>query len=293
MATRIDIEPVEVPREYYTKRVGHDEDVDRIVTEDADIYVEGELAIVYRHNWMTDKNGDDWIRTLDAHPNWSKGARSQGMRQQSTVFGFLPRRTMRADYCHRSSLDRDYPELASKVEEIASSAAVTLEEENPDRYKAQHAQVQSEILACYQMGPYPFTSGIINRDSTLMFHRDNANFTNSWSAMLGLKRNIREHTGVLVVPQLRTALEVGHGSLTMFDGKKWWHAVSPIRKTRRDGRRYTLVCYAVAQLRNCLPWEEEMQRALDIRTLREGRRAGLVGGGLAKSGEWKDRNSTQ
>lgn len=276
MVYRLDLEPVEVPREHYVRRVGHSEDVDRVIAEDVDIYVGGDLTIVYRHQWMPENESRVWIDKLNSI-EFNHGARSAGMRSLARTFGYLPRRTMRGDFCHVSQFDQTEPETVDALKRVAGLAADAMLTASPVLAHWQLALLNEQVLSEYRMETdLPFTSGIINCDTSLMFHRDSGNFPGTWSAMLGLKRNIREGTGVLVIPELRTALEIGDGSLTMFDGKKWWHAVSPIRKARRDGKRYTVVFYAIQQLKNCLPWDEEMARAVNIRTLRERRRAGLI-----------------
>jgi hypothetical protein len=276
VASRLDVAPVEVPRDHYTRRIGHAVDYDLVVSESTDVYVGDDLVISYIAGWMPEAMTGRLTNQLDRADVCYTSWRSNGMWVQARTFGYLPRRTLRADLCHQSGLDSAEPALVSRLREVASEAAETLTAVNPEVASWQGALIEGHVLADYRMGELPFTGGIINRDSSLLYHRDTANFPGSWSAMLGLKRHVRSGSGILVIPELRLALEITDGSLTLFDGKRWWHAVSPIRYSRKTGRRYTVVFYATQQLKNCLPLAEEMKRAVSIRTLRERRRAGLI-----------------
>ena len=78
------------------------------------------------------------------------------------------------------------------------------------------------------------------------------------------------------MPELRVALEVADGSFALFGAQSVWHGVPPVLHTQVDAVRYSVVWYALAMLKNCLPQEEELQRIQLKKTEREWKRAGLV-----------------
>ena len=276
MATRIDIVPEEKDRDFYLKRIGHDEDYGRLVAEDADIYVNDELAIVYRQQWM-DVSKTLYLRDQFASLEFSNNTkRSGGMNTNARTFGYMPRRPLRQDFCYRCVFDRENPELFKDVYRVGEMAAKEFKAHVPHVYTEQ-MELLSVIPSEYKFPNFPFTGGIINQDSSLMYHQDRANFLQSWSAMLGIKKHIETGSGVLVVPQMNVALDVGDGALTLINGTKWWHGVSPIKFTRPDAGRYTMVFYANRQMVNCLPLDQEIQRAQLKRTRVEANRHSVTG----------------
>ena len=119
-----------------------------------------------------------------------------------------------------------------------------------------------------------YTGGIVNKNSALGGHVDGGNVKKTWNSQLTIKKGIEG--GYLVMPELRIALEVADGSMALFEAQSVWHGVTPVLKTRVDAVRYSVVWYCLAQLKNCLGPEEELQRIQLKKTEREWKRAGLV-----------------
>src|SRR6185369_973882 len=150
------------------------------------------------------------------------------------------------------------------------------EQWNPTGYKS-HCEAVQKVLPQYRLHGTPFTSGIINDNNPLAYHYDSGNFKGVWSAMFGFKRHVEG--GHLSVPELvdtdnrALGFEIADKSLLLFDGQGLLHGVTPIRKTRAEARRFTVVFYSLQQMWKCEPVESEVQRIRRIRTERERKRA--------------------
>ena len=108
----------------------------------------------------------------------------------------------------------------------------------------------------------PWTSGVINFDSPLPYHRD-ANNLPTWSAML----TWRYHTGGgnLHIPDYDVVLPCRDADVLYFPGHRLGHAVTPLHR-RHDGYRHTAVYYTVSQMRHCPPITEHVSYAQRERT---------------------------
>lgn len=204
-------------------------------------------------------------------------ARTAMLKSRSTTFGYQPRITLRRDYCGVTRLTRDYPIESDALFDLGRVCAHWYAQYNAETFWPHVAEVEREVLPEWRIPGTPFTGGIINETTALAYHRDNGNYKRTWSAMVVL----REHVdgGWLIIPELDLALETAHASLTMFYGQDFWHGVSPVKRMRRDARRYSIVYYSLKTMRNCKCAEDEFTRYREVRTQRErNRRAGLQAG---------------
>ena len=259
------------------ERVARESDYTTIVNEDTTVYINDESGrtepvFVYLANWMN--NADcAWLMSRLAKVEFGRSARTGRMASTSRTFGYMPRRALYQDFCYSSRFNSDYPPIARRLFGLAKRAGDELEKHNPVVAGMQSAVLEEQVLEQWKLPGGMFSSGIINKDTALMYHRDAGNYDGSWSAMLGLKDGIRENTGMLVVPELLMAFQIGLGSLTMFAGKEWYHAVTPIQHSRHDGVRYTIVFYPLQQMCHCGTVEQEVARQHEKRTLQEMKRA--------------------
>jgi hypothetical protein len=104
-----------------------------------------------------------------------------------------------------------------------------------------------------------FTSGIINKNNPLKYHLDTGNFKDVFSIMLGLKKDIKG--GYLHIPELKVNLKISNGSLSMFDGQRFVHGVTPMIGTTEQSYRFTIVFYSLVQMWNCLETSLEVANA--------------------------------
>jgi hypothetical protein len=194
----------------------------------------------------------------------------------ATTFGFQNRIPLRRDYCAMTRTSETYPKLHARLCELAKVCAAEYRAANPNEYDLHLATVQRDVLPEWVLPGTPFTGGIINDTTALPYHRDRGNVPGSWSAMVTM-RDDGVDGGWLVVPELGVALRTAHGSVLLFQGEQWWHGVSPLRRSQRKARRYTMVFYSLHGMRKCLCGRDEIARYKEVRTKREkNRHAGML-----------------
>lgn len=88
---------------------------------------------------------------------------------------------------------------------------------------------------------------------------DTGNFKDVFSIMLGLKKDIKG--GYLHIPELKVNLKISNGSLSMFDGQRFVHGVTPMVGTSEKSYRFTIVFYSLVQMWNCLETSAEVANA--------------------------------
>lgn len=197
--------------------------------------------------------------------------RTAGMRSQSRTFAFMPRRTLRNDYCSRSLLAEQNPKAHETLLRWGAIASDVYSLVNPD----EHARSEEAIKGVREEWRIPnsvFTSGICNADNALRYHVDAGNFPHTWSAMYAFTRDIVG--GYFVLPEFRVALDFHQPSLVMFEGQHELHGVTPIRKRGSLGYRYSVVYYALKGMCACGSLTDEVERIRAVRLTRERKRAG-------------------
>lgn len=199
---------------------------------------------------------------------YSKTSRTQGLVSRSRTFGYAPRIPVRGhEACRAAKLTSEDPAAARLLERAAGGVERIYKRELPEEYAAHRAEVFERVLPDWRIGETVFTSGIINLDTALHYHRDAGNFKGRWSVMLTFKHDVVEG-GELVFPQWGLAHGTDDGLLMIFHGQRWWHGVTPMQ-LRRGGFRITTVFYSLEQLWQCLSPAEELARARKKRTERE------------------------
>jgi len=167
---------------------------------------------------------------------------------------------------------RTFPSLHDTLCDMGKSASELYAELVPEVWRVHKERVDNTIddkqLIC---GVY--TGGIVNKDSVLGGHIDTGNVRNTWNTQLTIKKGIEG--GYLVLPELRIAFEVAHGSMALFEAQNLWHGVTPFAKTGKDSVRYSIVWYSLLSLKNCLDPAEELARIQRKKTEREWKRAGI------------------
>ncbi len=123
---------------------------------------------------------------------------------------------------------------------------------------------EEKLEGQYVLAGTMFTSGIVNENNPLQYHYDSGNYNGVYSAMFGFKQGVRG--GYLSVPQLDVGFEIADSSLLLFDGQGLLHGVTPIKKLRKDAKRYSIVYYSLKQMWNCDTPGEELERLRNRRT---------------------------
>lgn len=194
--------------------------------------------------------------------------RQSNYRSKSKTFGYAPRRpvTLR-ESCTMTTTGRDTPEIEAVLERYADVFMPMLESVDPALVATARTET-AEVLPEWKLGESKlWTSGIVNDTAQLPYHRDGFNFP-TWSAMPVVRRGTRG--GYLHVPEYDLVVPCGDASVTMFEGFRLVHGVTPIRRvTKGEGYRISVVYYALRGMKNCFEAAEEAAYGRKKRTERE------------------------
>jgi len=160
--------------------------------------------------------------------------------------------------CSKTAFGNKYKTIEDELFNIAHLAEQLYGQFAPKRYK-NHATLAENVREEYLMPETHFTSGIINKNNPLKYHLDTGNFKDVFSIMLGLKKDIKG--GYLHIPELKVNLKISNGSLSMFDGQRFVHGVTPMIGTSEASYRFTIVFYSLVQMWNCLETALEVENA--------------------------------
>src|SRR4028118_2084899 len=160
---------------------------------------------------------------------FQKSTRTDGLKTESNIFGYRPRNHVRMNQniCGATGMSRDYPQIHSALVDGAKAFGLWLNEINPSVYEKQKNYLSENILPEYRISDC-FTSGIVNRNNPLQYHKDQGNVPDSWSVMSVFK--YRTEGGFLILPCYEIAIELKHNSIIAFSGQSVVHGVSPIKK---------------------------------------------------------------
>lgn len=246
----------------------------------------GNVLVAYMRLWEPGEPLLERLRAaLGAAPVRRTRRAGSEVWQNSGYFGTQHRQLgTTVDFCRAGEIDVKAPDAAEVLYEVGALLEDRYWDLAPATY-AHHAASTERILRAWRPpGLRCFTGGVVNRDNPITWHRDRGNFAHTWSAMPVVRAGM--DGGALAVPELGVYLPTPDGTAVFFDGQSLIHGVSPLRRTRRDGHRFSVVFYAVQALWRCLPPGQELARNQARRTEREYRRAtggpSRVGGTVRK-----------
>lgn len=192
---------------------------------------------------------------------------SSGNRNTSVTFGYRPRKPMMSqEGCVLTAFNRDYPTVAAFLAHYSEVLAAQVAATFPEVEVAAKAAVESVLPDWRLSASSAWTSGVINKESSLPYHRDGNNFE-AWSVMPVLRRGVEG--GHLHLPEYDITIPCRDGYSVAFFGKRLVHGVTPMRKTRADGYRISVVYYALQGLKDCHTFAEETAYARRRRAERE------------------------
>lgn len=258
--------------EAYKMRAAEDSDIGELVTESALITVGGKIAVVYV-NMSEDL---EMVRRAFERIRYVDDYRTAGLKTNSRTIGYLPRNTLRRDFCTTTGAASEHPAEHAVACTLADTVDSYYARWNPEQHASHLSVAQEKFLPEYRLGKTPFTSGIINDNNPLKYHFDSGNLKGAWSGMVGFKKYI--DGGHLATPEFTVdgrglGFEISDKSLLLFDGQGVLHGVTPIRKTKAEAHRFTVVFYSLRAMWNCRPLNEELARIRKLRTEREQKRA--------------------
>jgi hypothetical protein len=262
----IELQRKDIDYKAYVKRGAREEDFSTLITEDAALFEDGKLKLVYKRLPLDEREIVGALKRI----KYQSGTRTTGLKSTSRIFGYMPRVTIRQDYCRVAGLAHEQPEEHLIITEYAKLVSDLYAAEDPAMFTIHQKAVEDAVLDEYIIPGTPFTSGIINKNNALKYHFDTGNFKDVYSSMLAFKFNVTG--GYLALPEYDVGLEIATNSVTIFDGQKIMHGVTPITYLTPDAYRYTIVYYSLQQMWKCLPITEEVLRIRNLKTTRERKR---------------------
>ena len=272
----IPLEYKEVNYKDYIKRPANDSDYDNLINEDCMLTdTSGKILGVYIT--IPDEK-TKLLREVVKRIHYQTNRRTQGLTTTSRIFGYMPRETIRKDYCSSTALARQSPKEHAVIAGFATTLSEYYQKTCPEMYAKHAAEVEANIKPEWKIQGTPFTSGIINKDNQLNYHFDRGNIKKVYSNMLAFKKHCKG--GYLCMPEYRIALEIADNSCTFFDGQEILHGVTPFELIDQGGYRYTLVYYSLQQMWKCEEINAEIARFRTRKTEREKTRVKRMRGEL-------------
>jgi len=240
---------------------------DKIIGEFVDYECEvyspnGELIVKYM---KAPKEILDIARYFSVNTKATKSSRTRrGLPQMSSVFGVMPRNHIREDYCRFSkkcSEEKELYKYVLKYNELVSELYKTI---LPVHYKKAIEDVKSQVHSDYLVVDTPWSNVNVNLNQVIKYHKDSGNNKNDLSNVLIVRSGVSG--GHLVCPELGVTLSQGDGWMTFFRGQDILHGVMPCKFANDNSYRSSIVNYTMTQLKNCYPYEDEMERLKEVKT---------------------------
>lgn len=191
--------------------------------------------------------------------------RHSGIGTNNIIFGHTAPDHVKQNYaCRLSEVHHYAPSLASAMTSIVAPMWGLFQRHLPAQAAHHESLVRSSIHPDWLLDDTPFTSGVCNHTSVLPYHRDAGNLVDTWSMMLSIRNHVGG--GHLHIPEYNTVLPVADKSVTIFNGQKHVHGVTPFVRLRKDAYRFTLVVYTKQAMRRCGCAKDESKRAAEAAT---------------------------
>jgi len=239
------------------------------------------IACVLELKGAAGKRADLLGRTLQRGITWDMptangGARLSGIRYGNRTFGTVAPQPLRRRYgCRQASFHAERPEIVGLLAEVFYGAWETFRENLPEVAEMTDNTTRESVHDDWRFAETPWTSGIINDNASLPYHKDSGNLPGSWSAMIVLRH--KSDGGQLHLPEYGVSLECFDKSLVFFDGQATWHGVTPITLRNKEAFRRSIVMYSKQACRQCGPAHLEAARAAREATEHDIHRESVLG----------------
>ena len=255
------------PKDFVYKNV-KETDFDIIINENTTIRDQntGEIILVY----MKLKEGVDELREAIINLKYVKGRRAQGLKAFDKIFGYMSRIGFQNDYCSTAGFARESPKNHKIVCDYGDKLGDLYKEMVPEMYNKHSKIVAEKVKPEWILGNSPFTSGVINKNNQLNYHFDSGNFKDVFSNMIAFRKKIEG--GRLSLPEYNIGLEIDDSTVTLFDGQKILHGVTPINYLTPESYRFSIVYYSLSQMWKCTSPKEELDRIKKVKTERNQKR---------------------
>ena len=190
-----------------------------------------------------------------------------GFTNESRTFGMAPRKPAhRMEACRITTLATDEPAVHMALVDVTSTLAEMVQKYVPEQFDKDIA-VMEQVEEDWRISEKSlWTSGVVNKASALPYHRDRSNFE-TWSAMPVIRKQMRG--GMLNIPAWNATVACRDGSVTIFNGFRYVHGVTPMKPISEDAYRYSVVYYALRGMKDCHTTALEQARGWKKRTERE------------------------
>lgn len=243
--------------------IGH---APEVISEPTIFKHEGQTVGIYTS--IKDHEWSEGLRAISMTTPVEKSARMSGVGTQSAVYGHLPAVHARNAFCRKTKISAELPKYHHGVEQCAAFINQIYKEHLPEAYEHNLNIVRENIEQDYILEGTVFTTCNFNFNHAIPYHRDTGNIKNVFSNVIIYKRDIVG--GELVFPEWGITLAQDDGYIGIFDGQKYLHGVTPVKRTNEKGYRASIVFYALESMQNCLPAAEELQKAREFRHKVEG-----------------------
>jgi len=190
-----------------------------------------------------------------------------GIENHSRTFGMAPRKPFQTrEACRPTSLSYEQPEIHDVLVRTADRLSLMMRQIAPEVYENDKTETGAVADEWRISEDSLWTSGVINKTSTLPYHYDGNNF-DMWSAMPVVRRGIRG--GALSMPEYGVTVECRDGWVLFFPGYRYLHGVTPIAHVTKDAYRYSVVYYCLRGMKDCFTYAVEQAEARKKRTQRE------------------------
>lgn len=257
--------------EQYIRRSALESDYRTLITEDTLVTEDGVPRILYA------KLPDEltkYIRQACKNVRYDVNTRTSGLKTTSRIFGFNPRNEIRKNFCSTTSMAVEHPTEHAIICEFGKHLTELYAKHFPHIYAIHEETVNQKVRDGWRIEETPFTSGIVNKNNPLKYHFDAGNLKDVLSNMVVFKRDVAG--GYLSCPEFDMGFEVADNTVILFDGQNILHGVTPIKKLSPHAYRYSVVYYTLQKMWSCLPINEEIARARNVRVQRERKRVAGV-----------------
>lgn len=184
---------------------------------------------------------------------------------RSAVVGFIDRYP-RMPFCNCLSVVKRDPEGWASCQPMLRDASTVFATHCPARHAAQ-MEVARRTHPAYVIGGTPFTTITVNNTFAGGYHRDAGDFEQGFGVMAVLRRG--EYRGCeLILPAYRLAVDLRDRDVILFDVHEV-HGNAPfegaVGREIEDHERISVVFYFRKRMTECLPPEQERERAKKLR----------------------------
>jgi hypothetical protein len=228
-----------------------------LVHEEPGVYtLDGEPVIIYG---KLEKHFDSMVWATRSLKGSSAVRSTNESKAGTRIFGFRPRITIGSgNFCSVTSAYKTHPQQHGIICEFGKVLDRIYAEMAPETAK-RHADLLKNVRPEWVIPGTRFTSGIVNQNNALAYHFDRNNFLDVMSAMVIFRRLCQG--GFLSIPEFNARWLLEDHTFFLFDGQRFLHGVTPIKKMNKQSYRCSVVYYALRTMERCGSRDEELIRA--------------------------------